>query len=214
LRRKTKGALTIGAALAAAQSADAATFTVTSNADTGPGSLRAAVASANTTPGADTITFDAAVTGTIGLTTGEIAIEDALTITGPGAATLSVSGSNASRIFYVYEPDVTAPVDVVITGLTLTNGSSIVPGDEVSSRGGAINVIGENLTLDGVALTNNVAGGDGGGLAVLGVAGFETSEDVDIALTVRNSVISGNTAIFGGAIYTNSGALVILNSTV
>ena len=186
MQKKTKGALTIGAALAAAQSTEAATFNVTSNADTGAGSLRAAVASANANPGADTITFDAAVTGTIALTPGEIPLEDALTIAGPGAGTLSISGSNLSRIFYVYEPDATTAVDVVITGLTLTNGNA-------DSSGGAINVLGENLTLNGVTMTNNVAAGDGGALAMYGACEC-SGDDTDVDLTIRNSIISGNTA--------------------
>ena len=65
------------------------TFTVTNLLDTGAGSLRAAVASANASAGADTIDF--ATTGTIALTSGQLDISDSLTINGPGAGALTVS---------------------------------------------------------------------------------------------------------------------------
>ncbi len=79
--------------------AGAATFTVTSLNDSGPGSLRQAVLDANATFGPDTIEFQAGLTGTITLTTGEIQITDALTLNGPGAGVLAISGNNKSRIF-------------------------------------------------------------------------------------------------------------------
>ena len=58
------------------------TFTVTNLLDSGAGSLRAAVASANANPGPDAIDF--ATTGTIALTSGQLDITDSLTISGPG----------------------------------------------------------------------------------------------------------------------------------
>ena len=56
------------------------TITVTNTNDSGPGSLRQALAEAND---GDTITF--AVTGTIGLTSGELLVAKSITISGPGA---------------------------------------------------------------------------------------------------------------------------------
>src|SRR3954466_5072918 len=96
------GAVTLGIAALAAPSADAATFTVTNLNDSGAGSLRDAIVSANTTAGADVITFQPGLTGTITLTTGQLDLYDAVDIQGPGAATISVSGNNTSRIFYIY----------------------------------------------------------------------------------------------------------------
>src|SRR5262245_35563752 len=66
------------------------TFHVTTLADAGPGSLRAAVAQANTHAGADAIVFDDGLTGTIALTGGELDITDDLAINGPGADKLTV----------------------------------------------------------------------------------------------------------------------------
>src|SRR5262249_45346632 len=77
------------------------TFHVTTLADAGPGSLRAAVAGANAHAGADIIDFQPGLTGTIALTSGQLDLTDAVKITGPGAAKLTVSGSNLSRVFQV-----------------------------------------------------------------------------------------------------------------
>src|SRR5262245_43194370 len=62
------------------------TFLVTNTADSGAGSLRTAVMSANALGGADTILFSPGAHGTIILTTGELSITDDLTIAGPGAS--------------------------------------------------------------------------------------------------------------------------------
>src|SRR5437773_3441606 len=88
-------------------------ITVTNTNDSGPGSLRQALVDAND---GDTITF--AVTGTIGLTSGELAIDKNVTITGPGPDTLAVSGSFLTfRVLHVM-PGRT----VNIEGLTVTFG--------------------------------------------------------------------------------------------
>ena len=63
-------------------------------------SLRGAINNANANAGADTITFAASVTGTITLGGTQLpVITDNATITGPGVATLAVSGNNASRVW-------------------------------------------------------------------------------------------------------------------
>ena len=187
-------ALAVGAALGAASSADAAVFNVTTNADNGAGSLRQAILDANTAGGADTITFDAGLSGsTITLTTGEMVISDSVDIQGLGSANLTVDADNASRVFYIYNPN-PVPVDVTISGLTLANGFSVVPGDPPASAGGAVSVIGENLSLDDVDILTSVAGGAGGGLSFLGVDSTSSYNVVSAVLSVQNSTISGNTA--------------------
>jgi hypothetical protein len=89
----------------------AATITVTNLNDSGPGSLRDAIAAAS--PG-DTIVFS--VTGTITLTRGELLISKNLTIKGPGASSLAISGNNSSRVF-----EIASGVTAAITGLTIQN---------------------------------------------------------------------------------------------
>ena len=69
--------------------AHATTITVTNSNDSGPGSLRQALIDAND---GDTITF--AVTGTIALTSGELLVDKSITISGPGAESLTVNGNS------------------------------------------------------------------------------------------------------------------------
>ena len=90
-------------------------FTVINLLDSGPDSLRAAVAAANANPGADTIDF--ATTGTIALTSGQLDITDSLTINGPGANALTVSGNYVSRVF-----GLAGDPTVLIADLTVANG--------------------------------------------------------------------------------------------
>src|SRR5215510_14098323 len=89
----------------------AATITVMNTNDNGTGSLRQAIIDANA---GDTIDF--AVTGTITLTTGELLINKDLIISGPDAASLTISGNKASRVF-----EVAAGKTVSISGLTISN---------------------------------------------------------------------------------------------
>jgi len=172
----------------------AATFNISNLNDSGAGSLRQAVLDANATAGADTITFQPGLSGTIVLTSGEIDITDGLTITGPGRAVLSVSGNDASRVFDVVAAP-TAPVTVAISALTITNGLSVVPADTTASAGGAIRVSGESLSLDDGSIMSSRAGGLGGGIAFSGLTGFSTGTQTSATLTVTQSEIASNESI-------------------
>lgn len=124
----------------------AATFNVTNLNDTGAGSFRQAVSSANTTPGADTITFQSSLTGIITLATGELTISESLTIFGPGARKLTVSGNNASRVFNVSG----APGTIAdISGLTVSAGKVTT-----GYGGGIFNNFQNTLNLTEVAVSN------------------------------------------------------------
>ena len=85
---------------------------VTNTNDSGPGSLRDALAVAN-----DGDTIDATgVSGTILLTSGELQITHNVTINGPGAENLAVDGDATSRVFENFASNVT------ISDFTITNG--------------------------------------------------------------------------------------------
>src|SRR5262249_2851895 len=96
------------------------TFLVSNLADSGDGSLRQAVLDANANPGANKITFASGLQGPIALTSGELDITNALTIVGPGADQLAVSGSDTSRVFAI-AAGVTAEIDA----LTITHGCAL-----------------------------------------------------------------------------------------
>lgn len=191
------GAAAALGALAAGVPADAATFTVINLNDAGAGSLRQAIADANGAAGADTVVFQAGLTGTITLATGQLSVADSVDIQGPGAAVLTVSGNNASRVFYLYNG--AATLDVTISGLTITGGNA--------SNGAGVIDFDENLILDHVTITGNTASGDG---AALWGDGFNMN------LTVRDSTLSGNTAGGkGGGIYVeDTGGPLLIQRTV
>jgi hypothetical protein len=76
-------------------------ITVTYGNDSGPGSLRQALANAND---GDTIDFDPSLNGqTITLASAELVINKSVMISGPGAPflTISISGIQFTRIFHV-----------------------------------------------------------------------------------------------------------------
>jgi CSLREA domain-containing protein len=119
-------------------------------------SLREAIQAANDTPGVpDVIKFTPGLHGTITLdsTRGELDVTDDLTILGPGAGRLAVSGNDAVRDFYV-GPDAA----VSISGLTITRGHAEAREAVLSSHGGGILNDGD-LTLTGVVLSDNKAVG-------------------------------------------------------
>jgi hypothetical protein len=90
--------------------------TVTTLADAGPGSLRDAIAN---TPADGTVDFQPGLTGTITLTSAGLTIDHALTISGPGAKTLAVSGGHQFTVLAVNSLTVTATV----TGPSIVNGA-------------------------------------------------------------------------------------------
>jgi len=133
---------------AGAVSAFADVITVTNTNDSGPGSLRQALADANN---GDTIDFS--VTGTIGLTSGELLVNKSITISGPGANNLAVNGNAKSRVFHV-----ASGKTVTISGLTIMNGNS------GSDAGGGIYNDHATLTLNECTVTGNSASFTGGGI--------------------------------------------------
>ncbi len=192
------GSLILGGAgagmiLAPSVGATPTTFHVTNLLDAGIGSLRDAVVAANANAGADTIVFDAGATGTITLTSGQIAITDDVTITGLGATNSTVSGNNASRIFYIGTG--TNMVSASIESLTLTDGyAHTLNGD----WGGAISGYGASLTLSNVVVSGNSAS-EGGGIFLQPYYSYYGAGG---SLEINNSVISENSAstLSGGGI--------------
>lgn len=109
----------LSASWLAAASAHANTIIVTNTNDSGPGSLRQAVADAN-----DRDTINAThVSGSIGLSSGELFVSKNVTINGPGAEKLSVENTRSSRVF-----EFTSAAVVTISGLAINSGHAVVGG--------------------------------------------------------------------------------------
>lgn len=175
-------------------------ITVTNTNDSGPGSLRQALADAND---GDTINF--AVSGTINLTSGELVIDKNITISGPGSSSLTVRPASGS-FFRVF--DVAPSHSITIQGLTISFGYAGL------AQGGGI-YLDEHVTatIADCVLTNNYTGDIGGAIFIDGYGGGAT-------LTVLNSTITGNTAGNtdnggnGAGIYSSADVLTITDSTI
>jgi hypothetical protein len=182
--------------------AHAVTFTVTNTNDAGFGSLRHWISRANNNSGTDTINFAPEVTGKITLTSGQLLITDDLTISGPGARVLAVSGNQSSRVF-----EIDSGTTATLAKLTVTEGFA-TPRSAPGQGGGGIRNFG-TLSLTEMVVTENVSAlgttddANGGGIENLG------------ALTIVSSVISNNFASrFGGGIATFGFPLTLRNSRV
>ena len=116
-------------------------------------SLREAITAANGADG-NTIQFAPALAGsTITLTTGEIQINHAMNIVGPGAGELEISGAYASRIFYLSCANTSQ--HVAISGLSLRNGSTAGYGGAISSKSCYLDLSGAHISA------SNAKGGGG-----------------------------------------------------
>ena len=99
-----------------ALSTQAATITVTNTTDSGPGSLRQALADAHNE---DVINFDSSLNGqTITLTSGELVVNKIVSIYNPDPNNLAIDANHASRVFHV-----TGGASAGISGLSIINGS-------------------------------------------------------------------------------------------
>jgi hypothetical protein len=131
------------------------TLTVTNTDDSGPGSLRDAIATANSQSGEARIVFARSVSGTIDLTSGPLTITNDLKIDGPGAGKLAVSGQGASRAF-VIDGGTYGGSRVSISGVTIEDGLATSDLAFSPSGGGILDLM-AGLTLDGCMLDANQA---------------------------------------------------------
>jgi hypothetical protein len=173
----------------------AATQTVTTTQDDGPGSLRMAMRNA-----ASGDTIQLSVTGVITLASALPQIGNNLAIIGPGADRLAVSGGGAVQVFWIEQG-----ATVSLAGFTI---------QDANDSEGAVTNFG-TLTLNHMLVRNNVGTEYSGGIlneSALTVTNSTFSGNTGSSggailnfgqLVVTNSTFSGNAATYGGAIYSN-----------
>ncbi len=199
----------VGTALFLAPQAGAtgSTFTVTNTNDSGTGSLRQALISANADSIADTVVFDGSVSGSIHLLS-RLEIKDSVVITGPGKDVLTIDASTETSghksAFYMYSTSGT--FNVSISGLRVTGANSDIDG-------GAFASFRTNLTLDSMQIDNNRTAGRGGAV-------WSWSPKDHSTVTITNSTMTDNYAgAWGGALAiktVNSGTqdVTVSNSSI
>src|SRR5690348_6763418 len=151
----------------AGYSHDLAIVTVTSNADSGAGTLRNAITSATA---GDTITFNAGMTVT--LSSGELLISKDLTIEGDidgnGTPDVILDANYTSRVLEISGGTVTLDGLTIQHGLLSGNGGSggansgsAAGGAGSSALGAGLLVSGGTVTINHCVITHNVAAGGG-----------------------------------------------------
>ncbi|NBY00394.1 MAG: hypothetical protein EBQ87_00180, partial [Planctomycetes bacterium] len=194
-------------------------ITVTTTADTGPGSLRQAIIDANTTPGDDSIDFNLTGTApyTITLSSTLPVILDAndpvtgggtvgtLTITGLGATNLTISGSdpanpnNANRDFRIF--DINTGGDLSISGVTIS-GAQLKSGDGgVFYNSGSLNIY--NSVITGNSAVNSSGSGGGGAIYNKGSLYF-----------YYVNLNSNTSNLNGGAVFNSSSGTLNVNNSI
>ena len=141
---------------------------VSNTRDTAEGSLRYALLSAHQ-GGSNVITFEAGLSGVITLTSGSLVIESNVTIQGPGADLLGVSGQDRGRVFELLAGK------AFISGLTIQDGTvsnsvGFFEQDGARARGGGI-FNQTTLALTECIISNNCVVGGQGGETTSGFAG-------------------------------------------
>jgi predicted outer membrane repeat protein len=191
-------------------------LTVTSLADAGPGTLRAAILAADAGKAPDKFTIDFAVSGTIDLLSPLPALDNTIAIQGPGAGSLTIQRDSgvpfAARII-----SVEAGQSASLSGVTIAHGdhggiandgtlavSNCILSENsttVGGGGGIVNDFLATLTVSGCTLCGNAAP-QGGGI-------FN-----DGTMAVSTCTLSDNSATLQGGGIANAGTLTVSGSTL
>ena len=163
------------------------TFVVTTTADTGVGSLRSAIVSANSSPGLDRITFS--TSGTINLHSPLPEITDPIIIDGATPPVIELNGSQAGTR---------------ANGLVITAGNSTIRGLAINRFVGIADTGGFGIVLDvngGNVIEGNYIGTNLAGTATLpnsgngiAISGGSTRNRIGGTTPQARNVISGNSS--------------------
>jgi hypothetical protein len=206
-----------------------ATFTVSRTDDPSPQgcfpgdcSLREAVIAANGTPGSDTIvleptTYNLTIPGNGGADQGDLDTTENLDIKGTGPGDATIDANRIDRVLEVVSGGLSLRDITVRNGLATPDGQGLL-------RGGGVRVFGSLYLYDSRVVDNHmpmVNGADGGGIynnghtvvirsevsgntAVQGFGGGIYTPTSGVT-EIRDSKLSGNEAVFGGALASASG---------
>ena len=214
-----------------------ATLTVSTNADSGSGSLREAIASAQS---GDTIVFNSSLADrTITLTGGQLEIDKHLIIDGGAAPGLTISGNEANRVIDVQNDPNFNAVNFTLRNLIIADGRTTEVGED-GAGAGIRTASNTTLIVENSVFKNNTANGEGGGSIFAGfrsnntIEGSQFEDNVSLGngsfgksergggaiavksestTVVKDSNFSNNQGINGGAINTLLGGLTVENST-
>lgn len=183
----------------AAAPLDAATYTVTSANDSGPGTLRQAMINATETTGTHTIVFSPTLDGTpivLASPLPQITNNTTLTIVGNDPVNTIIDGDNQHQIFLCA---FASNAHLTLRDMTVRNGKA------VDLNGGAVDFAtsaASSLNVEGVEFIDNYARYEGGAIRT------------QVPTHIRNSVFVGNKSdTFGGAIAAGNAPLTVINSS-
>ena len=168
-------------------------------------SLRAAIAAANGDAGAHVVLGSSQ---TYVLSLGRLTITGPMTVDGNGS---TISGGALDRVF-----DVVGNFTLTVNNVTITNGLA----SGFLSLGGALNIRGATVVLNGCTVTGNSTAlesgsrDDGGGIAVVGSYNAAAGTTALASLTLNNSTVTNNVGSNGGGIVCALCSLTISNSTI
>lgn len=182
----------------------APTVVVQNNNDAGAGSLRQAILDVDA---GGKIVIPASV-GEISLTTGQLTIQQSMTIEGAGAARTAISAGGSSRVILVSGTPI-----VTIEGMQIINGKVTAPGAEVF--GGGIEQTGGSLTVVNCVVSGNSLETGSTGFPKGGGIGVKTGST---GLTLRNTVVADSVVHgfhdWGGGVYVDGPSLTIEGGSV
>jgi hypothetical protein len=222
------GGIAVGAFALAPAAAHAANFEVNTLNDGAPDpspgacttdvdgcTLREAINDSNASGTDDTITFQSGLTGTITLDQGPLVVNkssnNSMTITGPGAGTIDVSGNYASLVFDVQNTG--GASGLTISGLTVDNGYDDIAGGIYVEQGA-------NVTLSNSTVSGNTATGarpdkyvfaGGGGITNRGSMAIQDSTVSD---NYANTTFQSGLPYGGGGGIDNLASMTITGSTI
>jgi hypothetical protein len=156
--------------------------TVTTLADSGAGSLRAAILAASL---GEEVVFTSGLTGTVTITGTALTISQDIIITGPGFSFITVARTSGTGLVF----NITSGVNT-ITGITVSGG--------IGTNGG--NLANAGTTTISNCIFQNGTAQQGGGI-------FNQSSLTLNNCLIQNNVASGTTNLYGAGIF-NTGTLI------